>query len=258
MIYIGVFILGLLVGSFLNVVICRLGTKESIVWGRSHCPHCEKKLSAGELIPVLSYLIQRGKCRHCQKKISIQYLFVEIATALIFILILWTAQMRGGVMADWKLILAIVRDWIFASFLAVIFIYDLKKQLILDRVTVPAMIIALIINLVLGISIFNLLFGALIAFGFFFLQFAISRGKWIGGGDLRFGIMMGLMLGWSSTLVALFLAYVIGAIFSLGLIAGKKEKMDSHIAFGTFLSIGTIIALLFGPQIVNWYLNLSL
>jgi len=258
MAYILIFILGLLVGSFLNVVICRLNTKDSIIWGRSHCPHCETKLSAGELIPVFSYLIQRGKCRHCQKKISIQYLSVEIVTALVFVIIFYTALMRGGALVEWKLILTIIRDFIFACFLIVIFVYDLKKQLILDRVTVPAMALALIINLILGVSIWSLLIGALIASGFFFLQFVISGGKWIGGGDLRFGVMMGLMLGWPQTLVALLLAYIIGAVFSLGLIAVKGKKLNSQIAFGTFLSVGTIIALLWGPQIMNWYLNIPL
>ena len=118
------------------------------------------------------------------------------------------------------------------------------------------MIFALIINLILGVSIFSLIIGALAAFGFFFLQFVVSGGKWIGGGDLRFGIMMGLMLGWPATVVALFLSYVIGAIFSLGLMAVRRKKINSQIAFGTFLSIGTIVALLWGPQIINWYLNI--
>ncbi|MFA6919171.1 MAG: prepilin peptidase [Patescibacteria group bacterium] len=258
MIYVWIFVGGLLVGSFLNVVICRLGTKDSIVWGRSHCPNCQAKLSAGELIPVLSYLIQKGKCKHCQNKISVQYLLVEVATALIFVIIFWNAWIHFGVIPEWKVILIILRDWVFASFLIVIFVYDFKNQLILDRVTIPAMVLALIINLVLGVSIWSLLLGALVAFGFFFLQFVVSGGRWIGGGDLRLGALMGLMLGWSGTLVALLLAYVIGAVFSLGLIAVKRKKMDSQIAFGTFLSLGTIIVLLWGSQILDWYLNILL
>lgn len=258
MLYLGVFIWGLLVGSFLNVIICRLGTKDSIIWGRSHCPNCENKLSVGELIPVFSYLIQRGKCKHCQKKISIQYLLVEVATAIIFVIIFWNTQSQIGILSDWKIILTIIRDWIFASFLIVIFVYDLKKQLILDRVTIPAMILALVINLILGMNLLSLVVGALIAFGFFFLQFVVSGGKWIGGGDLRLGALMGLMLGWPATLVALFLSYIIGAVFSIGLIAVKRKKLDSQIAFGTFLSIGTIVALLWGNQIIDWYLSIIL
>lgn len=256
MIYVGVFILGLLVGSFLNVVICRLDTKNSIIWGRSHCPDCGKILSVWELIPVASYLIQKGKCRHCHKKISFQYILVEIATALIFTIVFWMSIRQIAIFPEWKLTLTIIRDWILVSFLMVIFVYDLKKQLILDRVTVPAMIIALIINLILGVGFFDLLLGAVIGFGFFFFQFVISRGKWIGGGDLRLGALMGLMLGWQSTLVALFLSYIIGAVVSIVLIIMRRKKVNSQIAFGTFLSIGTFVALMWGQMILDWYLNI--
>ena len=170
-------------------------------------------------------------------------------------------------------LLLLIRNWIFTGILIVIFIYDLKYQLILDKVTIPAMAIALILNMgiylinpellnyqIIKLSTFplisqflNFLISAVIAGGFFLLQFILSKGKWIGGGDIRLGFLMGLMLGWPNILVALFLAYVIGAFISLGLVLFKKKQMKSAVAFGTFLTVGAFIALLRGEELIGWY-----
>ncbi|PIT90318.1 MAG: prepilin peptidase, partial [Candidatus Komeilibacteria bacterium CG10_big_fil_rev_8_21_14_0_10_41_13] len=144
---------------------------------------------------------------------------------------------------------------VFACFLIIIFIYDLKYYLILDKVSLPAFTIALILNVLLGYNVGNLLLASVIIGGFFGLQFIISQGKWIGGGDIRLGLVMGAMLGWPLALVALFLAYILGAVFGLILIISRRKDWQSQLPFGTFLTAATLIALLWGHEILSWYLT---
>lgn len=267
MFYFLVFVLGAIIGSFLNVVIWRLHSGDNFLLARSHCPHCREKLKFWDLIPLVSFLALRGNCRYCRKKISWQYPLVELATALLFVLALMAESWQqsglistssGGFfnlhLFSWLLI---IRDWIFISFLIIIFVYDFRWSLILDRLTIPAIIIALALNLFLGLPWLSVIIGALVGLGFFALQYLISRGRWIGDGDLRLGALMGLMLGWEKLLVALFFAYILGAIIGIVLLLSGQKKMDSAIPFGTFLTSGTVIALLWGSQLIFWYLNLA-
>ncbi|MEK7653086.1 MAG: prepilin peptidase [Patescibacteria group bacterium] len=259
MFYFFVFIFGNIIGSYLNVIIFRLQKKERIITKHSHCPHCQKNLAAKDLIPIASFFILKGRCRYCSQKISWQYPLLEAAAGLVFILI--TYNTIGGL--GWSMLFISssvfwlwVRNLVFASFLIIIFIYDLRWYLILDKITLPAMVAVLLFNLFLGFNLINLLIAALIAFGFFFIQFSLSRGRWIGGGDLRLGALMGLMLGWPNILVALFFAYIIGAVCSLLLVAFGQKGFKSQMPFGTFLTLGTLIALLYGETIISWYLRL--
>jgi len=151
--------------------------------------------------------------------------------------------------------------WLIVSLLIVIFVYDLKWYVIPDKIVYPAIIIALIFNFQFSIfnqfSIFK--FSILSALGtsiFFLAIFLISRGKWLGFGDVKLAFFMGLFLGFPDILVALFLAFLIGAMIGLGLIIFKKKGLKSEIPFGPFLITGTLIALFWGNQIINWYLNL--
>ncbi|MFA6215776.1 MAG: prepilin peptidase [Patescibacteria group bacterium] len=241
-----IFLFGLAIGSFLNVVILRLKNRRSFLRGRSFCPKCKKKIVWYDNIPLLSFLLLAGRCRNCRKKISWQYPLVELITALIFI---WEYFLFG-------LTLKFFMTLIVSIFLLIIFVYDLKYYLILDRVTIPAMVIAFLANLFLGLGFLNLISGAIIGAGFFAFQFFISRGKWVGDGDIRLGALMGLILGWKLLLVALFLAYLIGAIFGLILIAKNKKKMSSAIPFGPFLTFATFVTIFYGRNLLNWYLNL--
>jgi len=246
-IYLVVVCLGLLIGSFLNALIFRLYSKESILKGRSKCPQCKKELRALELIPVFSFVVLRGKCKGCQKKISLQYPLVELFTSVLFAI----GYLKYGLSLELMSYLVLV------SFLVIIFVYDLKHSLILDKVSIPAIIIALLSSIfIFWLPLWDIFLGGLIGGGFFFLQHVISKGKWVGGGDIRLGLFMGLLLGWQRVLVALFLAYIVGAIFSLILLASKKKNIKSQIPFGTFLSIATVITMLFGSEIINWYLSL--
>ena len=239
-----VFIFGLIFGSFLNVVIYRLNAG-SFGRPRSFCPHCDHQLSWRDNIPIVSFILLRGQCRYCQKGISIQYPLVELATALILV---WFYQAFG--LSQLFFLYAI-----FAFFLVVIFTYDLRYYLIADEVTIPAMVIALVGNIFLGADPWSLLTGAVIGGGFFSVQYLVSSGRWIGGGDIRLGALMGLMLGWQATIIALFIGYVAGAVVGLTLIAIGKKKLGSQLPFGTFLSGATLIALVYGQNMYDWYLS---
>jgi prepilin signal peptidase PulO-like enzyme (type II secretory pathway) len=153
--------------------------------------------------------------------------------------------------------LILVRDWTFLSFLTILFVYDLRHMLLLDRFTIPAMIVAIILNLWLGApEVSSMLLGALAIGGFFYGQFALSSGKWVGGGDIRMGALMGFMLGLSQGLVALFLSYLIGAIVGIILLLMKKAQGKTPLPFGTFLSLSAAIILFFGDVPLRWYLSL--
>lgn len=258
-----VFILGLLVGSFLNVFILRLHVKQNFIKGRSHCPKCHKKISWFDNIPVISFILLQGKCRHCRKNISWQYPLVELSTGILFVIsfMIHFPVLKAGQMfvtqyqimpADY---IGFIRDIIFCSILVVIFIYDLRWYLILDKVVLPSIFIAFAFNILLGLNIYNLILAALIGGGFFLAQFFISRGRWIGGGDIRLGVLLGAMLGWPNIIVALFLAYISGSVIGIILLMNGLKKWSSQIPFGTFLSIAAIITLWWGPDLLNWYIK---
>jgi len=209
-----------------------------------------------DLIPVLSFVLLRQRCRSCKGAISWQYPLVELVTGVLFLVIYFNAV--TGVSPDSDKLMLVIPHIIFTIFLIVLFVYDLKYKLLLDRFTIPAMIVALLLNLFLGIPVWSMLLGAIVIGGFFLIQWLLSKGKWIGDGDIRMGALMGLMLGFEHGLVALFLAYMLGAAVGVILIMSKKAKMHTQIPFGTFLAVATFVSLLWGEQIVQWYLGLFL
>ncbi len=236
-IYIFIFLFGLAAGSFLNCVIYRLETGGSFLKGRSFCPHCKHQLGWQDLIPIFSFLWLKGCCRYCQQKISIQYPLVELSTASLFLLISWLIP--GINQLYWMGI---------SCFLILIFVYDLKHYVIPDKVIYPAIAIAAIFN-------YSFWAGALGAAGFFAAIVLISRGRWMGVGDIKLGFLMGLLLGWPDILAALFLAFFIGAIIGIGLVIRGKKNLKSEVPFGPFLVTGTFIALFWGQTIIDWYLK---
>jgi prepilin signal peptidase PulO-like enzyme (type II secretory pathway) len=240
-----IFVLGLSLGSFLNCVIWRLRVKKSIWDWHSICPWCQHHLEAKDLFPVLSFIWLKGRCRYCFKNISWQYPLVELVTALSFLIFYFYLGL------SWQL----VANLIFILFLEIIFVYDLKHYLILDVVTLPAMAVVLVANILLGCDLLNLLLAGVIGGGFFLLQFLISRGKWIGGGDIRLGFLMGIILGYPLILVALILAYFSGSLIGVALILLKRKKWHSAVPFGVFLSLATVVTLLWGQKILEWYLT---
>jgi len=253
--YLVIFLFGLLFGSFLNSVIYRLEIGGSFLKGRSYCPHCKHKLIWQDLIPVLSFLFLKGKCRYCQKPISWQYPLVELATGFIFLLFFLTSLNLNNFTYVYLLIMS--------CFLIIVFVYDLKHYIIPDKIIYPAILVSGIWYLVSGIffnlytkyEMLNTIYSAVGAAAFFLAIVLISRGKWMGVGDIKLAFLMGLILGWSNILVALFLAFFIGAIIGIGLIATGKKTLKSEVPFGPFLVAGTFLALFWGQNIINWYLN---
>jgi len=237
------FLFGLCVGSFINVVIAWLEKKRKNIFGRSFCDACKKKLKWYDLIPVLSFLILKGRCRYCQKKIKIEYLAVELATAILFSFqfSVFPPEAGGSLTHSFQLIL----NLFFISALIIIFVYDLKHYLIPDIVLLPAIGLALISKLLTPNYqlLTNSLFAALIAAGFFAFLVLISHETWLGWGDVKLAILMGLLLGWPNILLALFASFLFGAIIGVGLILLKKKTFKSQIPFGPFLVGSTIICL---------------
>lgn len=252
--YFLVIVLGLIIGSFLNALIFRLHSGQSIAAGRSLCPHCQHTLAWFDLLPVVSFLWLRGRCRYCQRSISWQYPVVETATAILFLVFyLFNLQHYSY---GWPLLLACLRDWLVVSALVVVFVYDLRWMLIPDSVVLPVVILAAIASLFLGQTLIGLLISLASGFGFFALQYYLSGGTWIGGGDLRLGLLLGAVLAWPSVLFALFLAYSLGAVFGVGLLLTKKANRKTEIPFGIFIVPALIISMWWGQAIINWYLSL--
>ncbi len=251
-----VFLFGLAVGSFLNCVIYRLEINKTFLTGRSFCPYCKKTLSWRDLIPVFSFLALNGKCRYCGQKISWQYPLVELATALLFLLIF---NFRFSINSQLTIynFLDLLYYLIIACFLIIIFVYDLKHYIIPDNVVYPAIITAFIYQIFgsLEFGILKPILSAFLASIFFGAIVLISRGKWMGAGDIKLAFLMGLILIFPNILVALFLSFSLGAIIGIGLIAAGRKKMSSEIPFAPFLVAGTMLTMFWGKNLLNWYLN---
>ncbi|MFZ2190524.1 MAG: prepilin peptidase [Candidatus Magasanikiibacteriota bacterium] len=243
-----IFILGSIFGSFLNAVVYRIHEKKSL-WERSECPNCHKQIKWYDNVPILSFLILKGKCRNCKQKISWQYPLVELVMGILFVIPTFLVYHANF----FVLIILLSFQWLIIFDLAFIFLYDLKYQEILELSIWPLAILLFLMN-ASGALVFTLI-GIAIGGGFFLLQYLISKGKWIGGGDIRLGILMGIILGWKLTILALFVAYLLGGAVGSYLLITKKKEKNSEIAFGTFLVIGTLVSMWWGDRIVNWYLG---
>ncbi|HPV70747.1 MAG TPA: prepilin peptidase [Candidatus Magasanikbacteria bacterium] len=251
MITLSFFILGLIIGSFLNVVAWRLPKGEQFWRGHSHCPHCQKKLTWLELIPVFSFLWQGGRCRGCQKNISFRYVVMELAT--------------GGLFAGTYYFLAsqnLVYFWptlifylIIVSVLEIIFLIDWQDRIILDILIWPFVVLSILFWLFTGMGWLNHLLAGLGCAAFFGMQFLSSKGRWIGSGDIGLGFLLGIFLGHPLILIALYFSYVVGAISGLLLVAIRKKNWFSELPFAIFLIPGALFALFWGQIIWQWWLG---
>lgn len=243
-----IFIIGLIFGSFASVIIHRLHSREKgILLGRSKCPKCSKELKARDLIPVLSILINKFKCRFCKKKVSPFYLFLELTMGATFVL---TASLVG-VYDIFQLAFFLLITFVFV----VLTFYDILFQEVPDEVSLPAVVISfLYFFFYADYQLANLFVGILVPALFFGGLFFISKGRWLGGGDIRIGALMGAILAWPNILIGLFIGYFVGAVFSLlGLMTGKISR-KSQIPFAPFLLIGAYIAMFWGDRILSAYL----
>lgn len=251
------FITGLLFGSFVNAWVWRVKTKRPILNDRSMCPNCKHQLGIADLVPVLSWIWLKGKCRYCKKPISAQYPLVELLTAVLFSASYLVMAPIGS--QDWVLLILWLAQLVVLVALAV---YDLRWMILPNRMMVVLLIfsaIEVVARLYFTQSIQPLqdaLVAALVAGGFFYLLFAVSKGKWMGGGDVKLAFVMGLILGLRDVLIALMIGFNIAAIISVTLIVSKKLSRKSLIPFGPFLILGTVLAGLWGADIFNWYKSL--
>ncbi len=254
------FVFGTAIGSFLNVVIWRLPQEQSL-GGRSQCPHCHNTLRARELVPVLSYLALRRRCANCKQPISSRYMWIELLTGLLFAVSAYSlpTALSSGFEA-----LTLVRLLFIISVLIVVFVIDLEHYLILDVVVLPAALVILGVNIALDLvhhqSLFSLsaytgggIVAAVLAGGFFWLIWRISKGLWMGFGDVKLNLVLGLVLGLPGIAVGLFLSFILGSVVGIGLIAFGQKQLSSRIPFGTFLSAATVITLFYGPALAAWY-----
>jgi len=266
-----IFMLGLLIGSFLNVVIHRSNTGETVTKGRSHCPLCGNVLCWYELIPIVSFLLQRGRCNSCKNKISLQYPIVEVFTSIVFFagwrfyLSNLSKQIFQNPILFWCYTL-LVLFWI--ATLVAIFVYDWKYLEIPTNflrwgiLFSVASVIARDADLlfisnnfsVVNSAILSGIAGALMAGGFFFLLVAVSREKWMGRGDIYIGAIIGMVVGWPWILEALMIAFTVGAVVGIFLMLLKGKDLKTKIAFGPFLVFGGLITLFWGQRLFNLYL----
>lgn len=254
MAYLILFLFGLAIGSFLNVVIYRLRRGESAMKGRSHCDHCRVKISWFDNIPLLSFMLLHGKCRHCSRKIPMEYPLTELIVGLEFMWIYWLLTVNFKFFGSWEgfYSLALLVYWLilFSGSLAIA-IYDWKYYLIADEVLWP----------LIGVALLRLIFSyqwqvlpvALGSAAFMGLIWLITKGKGLGGGDIKLGLFLGLVLGWPKILVAYFIAFLTGSIVGVILILVKRKRFKDKIAFGPFLLLGMLTAKLWGETIWQWY-----
>ncbi len=246
---------GLVIGSFLNVVIWRLPRKESLVAPRSHCPGCDAPITARDNIPLVSWLLLRGRCRRCEEPISIRYPFIELLTAVLF------AAVSARFSDSWALPAFLVLT---AALIAIAAI-DLEHFIIPNRILYPVGFASVI--LLAGAAALEhswspfgrALLGAVGAFVFFFVLHIVAPGG-MGFGDVRLSFVLGLFLGWLGGMQVfggLFLGFLLGAVIGIVLIAVGSRGRKQHIPFGPFLAAGTMIFVLFGDPIVDWWRGLG-
>lgn len=242
------FLLGSAVGSFLNVVIYRLPRRESIIFPSSHCPSCGHRLLSKDLIPILSYVLLRGKCRYCGTKISPRYILVEVISGLYFALVFY---FFGFSFFTFK-------SLIFFSLLLPVFFIDLEHMIIPDIISIPGIFIGLILSLFNGNlkqSIFGSVFYGGVLLFIYVSALLILKEEGMGQGDIKLGFMIGSFLGFKLSILSLFLSYFIGGLFSIALMGIKRKDLKTAIPFGPFLIFSAFISMFWGEMILNFYFS---
>lgn len=257
-------LLGLVVGSFLNVCIDRLPQNKSIAYPPSHCEACQHKLAAKDLIPVFSYLRLRGRCRYCQALVPRRLFWVELSTAVIFAFLYWRCVIIKPEIGEPKLGIAAFGVLAFyACLFIVIFVIDLEHGLILNKVVYPGMVVALLLALYpwpwlsesMGMRVAYAALGGAIGFVVFLLIALVSRGG-MGWGDVKLAALIGLATGFPLVFVVIIMAAILGGVVAVALLLAKKRNRRQTIPFGPFLAVAAMVTLLWGTNILDWYLGL--
>ncbi len=245
-----IFILGLIVGSFSNVCIYRIPRNESIIYPASHCPKCRSNISPKDNIPLLSYILLKGRCRNCKSKISIQYPIVELLTGLIYLIIYLT----------YGLSIQSLIYIILSSALLIIAFIDLNEQIVPDVISLPGIVIGFILSFFVPYILFiNSALGVLVGGGIILIiglaGSVIFKKEAMGGGDVKLAAMIGAFLGWRYIIISLFLGFILGALAGIFLILSKIKSREDAIPFGPFIVLGSFITLLWGEKIISWYIG---
>lgn len=256
-------VLGLIFGSFINALVDRLHRRKDWVKGRSECPHCHHTLAPKDLVPVLSWVSLGGKCRYCRKPIP-DSPWVEIFTSAIFVLsyIYWpsaTTTLEWSTGTVLQLVLWLVTVVIFVA----LAVYDLRWLILPDKLVWPAIILAAIQTLISAwllkssAHILYALLGAGLLSGLFLAIYAVSKGKWIGFGDVKLAVALGLLAAEPlMAMLLLFVASLLGLVAALPLLLRGKAKTSTKLPFGTLLVVGLVFTVLFGQALINKYLDL--
>ncbi len=240
------FLFGLAMGSFVNVVVVRLAAGEGL-GGRSHCRNCGREIPWYHNLPLFSFAYLRGRCGACGAAISWQYPLVELACGVLFALAWGSA---GGSYLD------AFSFAVLSAYAVALFSFDLRFGVLPDALTLSGAGVLALLALARGFPLAAVLLGVAVGGAFFAIQYVVSRGRWIGGGDVRLGLLIGAALGWPNVAVALALAYLSGSLVALWLLASGKRRLGGEVPFGTFLSAATVVAALWGDGILTWYLGL--
>jgi leader peptidase (prepilin peptidase)/N-methyltransferase len=252
---VGFALLGLAVGSFLNLCIDRLPGGKSIVRPGSHCDNCNQSLKAVDLVPVFSYIWLKGRCRYCGARIPLRSPIVEFATAAIFAFLAW----------HYGLSLELAFAVIYASIFIVIFAIDLEQELILNIVVFPAMILAFAFSFFWGGFeelwpqigpgfVLSALLGGVVGFVLMLLPYLLTRGRGMGYGDVKLAALIGLMSGFPLVLVALLVGIIAGGLVAVFLLLSRMVKSrKAAIPYGPFLAVGAMVALIWGDKIFQWW-----
>lgn len=248
-----IFIIGLIFGSFFNVCIYRIPEKQSISNPPSHCPNCNTRLKPRDLVPIFSYLLSGRKCRYCKEKISSRYAIVELLTGILFLI----------VFNKFYLDISTVYYLVLTSMLIIITFIDIDHYIIPDGLLIIGSIFAIVFNIIFKIiTIKESLLGAIICGGgvlaiVYLIEFIVKK-EVMGGGDIKLFAMIGLFLGIKNSLLSALISVYIGAIFGVIMIICskiKKSEFNSMIPYGPFISIATLIVMLYGDNIINWYMK---
>jgi leader peptidase (prepilin peptidase)/N-methyltransferase len=250
-----VFLYGIVIGSFLNVCIFRIPDESSVVTGRSHCMNCNTQLKWYELIPVFSYIFLLGRCRTCKSRISIQYPIIEALNGLFYVLVFYLF----GWKAPHIILLNVIYCFVISA-LIVLSVIDFRTNTIPFGINIFIMIMGLAAALTKYIwfgrntdIMLDHAIGFFIISGFLLLLFYASKGRGIGGGDIKLMAGAGLLLGWELVILAFFIGCVLAAIIHP--IRMRINHLNRVLAFGPYLSIGIVVAMLYGRQIIDWYLQ---
>jgi leader peptidase (prepilin peptidase)/N-methyltransferase len=248
--HVWVFFIGLCVGSFLNVVIYRLPAGLSLVSPGSRCPHCKTPVRFYDNIPLLSWLLLRGRCRACKATIAVRYPLVELLTGLLA----WFTFLKFGL--SW----ACLFNFLFIATLIAITFIDIDHRIIPDRISLPGIPVFFLAGLCLPIpTVLDAVVGVVVGGGSLLLvawgYYLLRKQEGMGGGDIKLLAMMGGFVGWQGVLFTIFAASAVGTLVGLGAMLKAGKGMRLAIPFGPFLSLGAILYIFFGEQVIHWYLN---